>query len=167
MSSGSKLQRLRQLLKNLPSELPVHRGNEKSKFPLPYDGDLAAEEGPWTALNSALHKTFGYRGSSDGLKITERGDDVVAVVDVFEFVIKEDAGKSSVLIDEWLDSLIETALSAGAGESRAAAVRLFGLDLCHCLNTLSPSARHQGQRRCAHWRFSTKGPGKATAVGSK
>lgn len=106
------LAKLERLLQGLPETLPTSIPD--SKLPPEIDGELAQEEGYWTALNSAFHRTFGYHGEA-GFTLQQRGPDILSVIPMLQACIDMEP-KSRDLVYTWVLRLEQAAISAGAVE---------------------------------------------------
>lgn len=109
---ATQLQRLRKLLSALPHSLPLDAGHYNF---IGYQPDKELEEDFGSAaavVNRALEITFCPLGRNTGVTLKERGQGLVAVVDVLETHQKEKS--MGAVMEKWIDDLTAAAISAGA-----------------------------------------------------
>ena len=110
------LPQLKRLLLGLPAHLPVNPSN--STYPVQIDAEFAEEESKYAALNKALHASVGHRGSDTGLVISERGDNILSIIEAIQFALAET--DSHGLIRLWISDIQDAAIAAGAKEFEVA-----------------------------------------------
>ncbi|KAG0707976.1 hypothetical protein DFH29DRAFT_773716, partial [Suillus ampliporus] len=94
-------------LEALPMHIPVPLAAEsRYKFSdFSTDAEWAADIGEAGAVNRELEVRFGSR--VDGLKLTERGPEIEAVIDVLETWIEKCPG--DIILEKWVHDILEAA----------------------------------------------------------